>query len=72
MTVWCSSGGVVAPIRSTRYPDERYRTKMMWWDQLTVARNASLNQTANIVAEMADIRERRAATSRFEHPSVGG
>lgn len=69
---WRSSGGVVAPIRSTPYPDERYRTKMMWWDRLTVASNAAPNQTAKIVAEMEDIRQRLAVTSRFgQAPGVG-
>ena len=27
---WRSSGGVVAGIPATPYPDERYQTKMMW------------------------------------------
>ncbi len=29
---WRTSGGVVAPIRATPYPDDRYQTKMIWWD----------------------------------------
>jgi hypothetical protein len=61
---WRSSGGIVAPIRSTPYPDERYRTKMMWWDRLTVASLAAPNQTAKIVAEMDGIRRRLHSTSR--------
>jgi hypothetical protein len=55
---WQSSGGVVAPIRPTPYPDERFRTKVIWWDRLTVAGVAAPNQSAKIVAEMADIRRR--------------
>jgi hypothetical protein len=66
---WQSSGGVVAPVRSTPYPDERYRTKMMWWDRLTVASLAAPNQTGKIVAEMADIRRRLHNTDR--HAPVG-
>ena len=66
---WRSSGGVVAPIRSTPYPDERYRTKMMWWDRLTVASHAAPNQTGKIVAELADIRRRLHNTDR--HAPVG-
>ncbi|WP_097212322.1 hypothetical protein [Rhodococcus sp. PvR044] len=32
--LWASSGGEVAQhIPSTPYPDERYRTRMMWWDR---------------------------------------
>jgi hypothetical protein len=61
---WRSSGGVVAPVRSTPYPDERFRTKMMWWDRLTVAGLAAPNQTAKIVAEMADISYRLHSSSR--------
>ncbi|OBK78232.1 hypothetical protein [Mycobacterium sp. 1274761.0] len=66
---WRSSGGVVAPIPATPYPDERHRTKMMWWDRHTVASVAAPNQTAKIVTEMADIRRRRHDTSR--HATVG-
>ena len=61
---WRSSGGVVAPVRSTPYPDERFRTKLMWWDRLTVAGLAAPDQTARIVAEMGDIRRRLHNTSR--------
>ena len=45
---------------------------MMWWDRRTVASCASLNQTAKIVAEMEDIRQRRAVTSRFDQAPVWG
>jgi hypothetical protein len=61
---WRSSGGVVAPIRSTPYPDERFRTKMMWWDRRTVASLAAPNQTAKIIAEMAEISNRLHSSSR--------
>jgi hypothetical protein len=67
---WRSSGGVVAPIRSTPYPDERFRTKLMWWDRLTVASLAAPGQTAKIIAEMADIRQRLHNSSR--HAQAGG
>ena len=67
---WRSSGGVVAPIRSTPYPDERFRTKLMWWDRLTVASLAAPNQTAKIIAEMADISQCLYDSSR--HAPVGG
>ncbi|RDH75135.1 hypothetical protein DVS77_28445 [Mycolicibacterium moriokaense] len=66
---WRSSGGAVAPIRSTPYPDDRFRTKMMWWDRLTVARLAAPGQTARIVAEMADIR--RCVESSSRHAPMG-
>jgi hypothetical protein len=67
---WRSSGGVVAPIRSTSYPDERFRTKLMWWDRRTVATVAAPSQTAKIVTEMAVIRNRLHTASR--HAPVGG
>jgi hypothetical protein len=67
---WRSSGGVVAPIRSVPYPDERFRTKLMWWDRRTVASLAAPNQTAKIIAEMAAIDNRLHNASR--HAPVGG
>ncbi|GFG49352.1 hypothetical protein CQY20_07010 [Mycolicibacterium agri] len=62
---WRSSGGVVAPIRSTPYPDERFRTKLMWWDRRTVANLATPDQTAKIVAEMENIHARLNEVSRY-------
>lgn len=42
---WRSSGGVVADrIPATPYPDERYETKMMWWDQAEFTRTADPQQ----------------------------
>lgn len=67
---WRSSGGVVAPIRSTPYPDQRFRTKLMWWDRRTVASHAAPSQTAAIVAEMAAIDDHLHEASR--HAPVGG
>lgn len=67
---WRSSGGVVASIRSTPYPDERFRTKLMWWDRRTVASLAAPTQTAKIIAEMAAIDNRLHEANR--HAPVGG
>ena len=51
---WRTSGGVVATkIPATPYPDDRYRTKMMWWDRSTFANHADPEQVAKIVNEMA-------------------
>jgi hypothetical protein len=37
LELWASSGGVVATqIPPTPYPDDRYRTRMMWWDRRTL------------------------------------
>jgi hypothetical protein len=50
---WRTSGAVVAPIPATPYPDERYRTKMMWWDRRTFANHAAPDQLPKILNEMA-------------------
>lgn len=51
---WRSSGGVVASrIPATPYPDERYETRMMWWDQAEFTRTAEPQQ---IVATRAEAR----------------
>jgi hypothetical protein len=50
---WRSSGGVVASIPATPYPDERYRTKMMWWDRRTFAEHAEPDQVSKILIETA-------------------
>jgi hypothetical protein len=55
---WKSSGGVVAAhIPPTPYPDERYNTKMMWWDRRTFAQHAEPEQLAKILRETATLRE---------------
>jgi hypothetical protein len=49
---WRSSGGVVASIPATPYPDERYRTRMMWWDRRTFAKHAEPDQVSKILIEI--------------------
>lgn len=49
---WRSSGGVVASIPATPYPDPRYRTKMMWWDRRTFIRHAEPGQVSKIFNEI--------------------
>ena len=62
---WRSSGGEVASIPATPYPDERYQTKMMWWDRRTFTVHGEPEQVAAIFREMANVRRstqsRRAA-----------
>ncbi|OBI47113.1 hypothetical protein A5706_28840 [Mycobacterium sp. E796] len=48
---WRSSGGVVAAIPATPYPDERYRTKMMWWNRRDFFNHAEPDQIAKTVIE---------------------
>ena len=53
---WRSSGGVVASkIPATPYPDERYRTKMMWWDRHNFAKHAEPKQLSKTLQEMAEL-----------------
>src|SRR5581483_9904187 len=52
---WRSSGGVLAPVPAVPYPDERYDTKMMWWDRTTFTRTAEPEQAALIWRETRDI-----------------
>jgi len=48
---WKSSGGVVAPIPATPYPDDRYQTKMIWWDRHDFINHAEPGQVAKILTE---------------------
>ncbi|MET0450598.1 MAG: hypothetical protein ABW137_02055 [Mycobacterium sp.] len=50
---WRTSGAVVASsIPATPYPDERYRTKMMWYDRRTFANHAAPDQIPKILREV--------------------
>ena len=62
---WRSSGGVVASIPATPYPDPRYRTKMMWWDRRTYIRHAEPAQVSKIVNEIMEMDRRWAETPEF-------
>lgn len=48
---WRSSGGIVASIAATPYPDERYQTKMMWWNRRDFVKHAEPAQVAKILME---------------------
>jgi hypothetical protein len=53
---WLSSGGVLAAkIPATPYPDERYQTKMMWWDRRTFANHAEPKQLSAFYGEIQRI-----------------
>ena len=54
---WRSSGGVVAShIPPTPYPDDRYQTKMMWWDRRTFINYAEPEQVSKILQETDALR----------------
>ena len=56
---WKSSGGVVANrIAATPYPDERYRTKIMWWDRQTFTKHAEPSQVTRILSERRALAQR--------------
>jgi hypothetical protein len=59
LNAWRSSGGVIAPIPATPYPDERYLTKIMWWDRRTFANHAEPEQVSKILMEIAQMNRRR-------------
>jgi hypothetical protein len=63
---WRSSGGVVASIPATPYPDPRYRTKMMWWDRRTFIRHAEPGQVSRIFNEILAMERLRAASAVYQ------
>jgi hypothetical protein len=48
---WRTSGGVLAGIPATPYPDERYQTKMMWWNRRDFVNYAEPEQVGKILME---------------------
>jgi hypothetical protein len=52
---WRSSGGVVASIPATPYPDERYQTKMIWWNRRDFVAHAEPAQVAKILTETTQL-----------------
>jgi hypothetical protein len=49
---WRTTGGMVAAqVPPTPYPDERYQTKMMWWDRSTFSVHAEPRQITRIASE---------------------
>ncbi len=49
---WQSGGGVVSTdVAAVPYPDDRYRTLLMWWDRLTVFRSLTGEQARAIQYE---------------------
>jgi hypothetical protein len=52
---WRASGGVVAGIPSSPYPDERYQTKMIWWNRRDFVPHAEPAQVAKILTETSQL-----------------
>ncbi len=66
---WRSSGGVIAPIPATPYPDARYATKMMWWDRRTFGAHGDHEQVATIRREMTHVRRNTQLRHRAPEPA---
>ncbi|MDR3661500.1 MAG: hypothetical protein P4L86_14120 [Mycobacterium sp.] len=62
LELWKSGGGVVAHIPATPYPDERYRTKMMWWDRRTMVNHSEPEQVSKALREISAISTTLAAS----------
>ena len=53
---WQTTGGVVsANVSPVAYPDNRYRTVLMWWDRETFADLAAVEQLPAIMDESAQL-----------------
>ena len=53
---WLSSGGQLATkIPATPYPDERYQTKLAWWDRATFANHADPKQLSLFFTEHKEL-----------------
>ncbi len=69
---WRASGGVVAAtIPAVAYPDERYRTKMMWWDRSTLANHADPKQLSRMYKETGELMRDAEALSANTMASAG-
>lgn len=61
---WLPSGGVLATkIPATPYPDDRYQTKLAWWDRRTFANHADPKQLSAFFAEQKMMAALRDATN---------
>ncbi len=69
---WRSSGGVVAGIPAAPYPDERYQTKMMWWDRRDFVNHAEPDQVAKILRETQQLTQDYYRRYETEACLVGG
>jgi hypothetical protein len=66
---WQSSGGVVSTqVPAVAYPDERYRTLLMWWDRHNAFQRMAGRQAGAVVRESAQLR--RPVTVRTGSPWV--
>jgi hypothetical protein len=69
---WRSSGGVVASIPAAPYPDERYQTKMMWWNRRDFVNHAEPNQVSKILTETRQLTQEFQRQCETEARSLQG
>ena len=56
---WLSSGGQLAmKIPPTPYPDQRYETRLAWWDRATFANHADPKQLSKFLTEQKELASR--------------
>ena len=56
---WLSSGGQLAmKIPATPYPDQRYETRLAWWDRATFANHADPKQLSMFLTEQKALASR--------------
>lgn len=61
---WLSSGGILASkIPPTPYPDERYETRLAWWDRTNFANHADAKQLSLYFAEQRTMSSRLHSTA---------
>ena len=57
---WSSTGAkIVDSIESTPYPDDRYQTRLMWWDRSSIGDNADPAQLHHFRREIEALRRPR-------------
>lgn len=67
---WLSSGGILASkIPPTPYPDERYETRLAWWDRATFAKHADPKQLSLYVAEQRQLAGRFGNIAQLPAPT---
>ncbi|WP_127781904.1 hypothetical protein [Rhodococcus sp. X156] len=63
---WSTCGGVIADdVPAVPYPDDRYETKLMWFDRLTYGELAKQDQVVHILRESAALAEQGGVGRRY-------
>ncbi len=69
---WATCGGVMEDsIPGVPYPDERYLTRMMWWDKHTYVDKTHHTQLPALLAEAAQLEGARVPSDSFAEDGLG-